>query len=242
MPEPESTTILTPTDNANNNGNYMIQVKDVDPLGATSSFNVPLATTSDWAQWSLPLRIAVLKKTLFKSLTIPEIAFGVMYADRMGLDIAAGDVYNIDGKWNTSNGAKIKHAMKSGKIGGYEVELRPVMNGGVTVGVAGHPKTFTVKRKLFGKETDVVMDEMEAHVTVDVVGWAKPVKYSSKLSQWAKGSNPNWIDRPDYMLRLNALAHALHEICPIGVDADEAPADANGQIAVPDMSDVTKVK
>ena len=56
--------------------------------------------------------------------------------------------------------------------------------------------------------------------------------YETTLSEWFHGPNPNWINRPQYMLRRNALSKALEEVAPMGIEADEAPPREGGNLEV----------
>lgn len=204
-------TVVKPSDD------YILNITDIGAGGKSETFAVQLASNTDWKNWSLMARAAILKKTSFKQSSLPEIIYTILYAERLGLDVIAGDVYSVDGRINTTNGAKIKYAMSTGKIEGVECTIEPIME---------HQDKGGVFKKFVGKVRggDVSMEDLKATVTVKVKGWEKPYIYTAKLSEWFQGTNPNWVNRPEHMLRLNSTAHALNFICPMGsAESDEAP-------------------
>jgi hypothetical protein len=206
MPEPANSTALAVID-----GEYQISVKEFDAGGGTSMFKVPVPTNISSNEASVMLRSAILKRTTWKSFDFPTILHAVIYADRMGLDIMAGDVYSAEGgRLSTTAGAKIRHAMSSGKIKGYTVEI--------TEG-----PEISIEYSFKGGKATWKGPNLHARVTVHVDGWAVPVVYETTLEEWFMGANPNWKSRPAYMLRRNALSKALEEVAPMGVEADEAP-------------------
>lgn len=198
MPEQSNSTALATIE-----GEYQLEVKEFDAAGKTSVFKVPVPTALTATEASIMLRTAILKRTAMKANELPQVLHAVMYADRLGLDVMAGEVYIVAGRIATTAGAKIRHAMNSGKIDGYKVDITPL------------------NRKFKSGAEDV--DDLKAVVTVRVKGWAEPVIYETTLREWYLPTNPNWKQRPAYMLRRNALSKALEEVAPMGLDADEAP-------------------
>ena len=206
MPEPTNASAIVPVD-----GEYLISITEFDAAGTKNSFRVPVPASITSAEASVMLRAAVLKRTTWKAFDFPTILHAVIYADRMGLDIMAGDVYSAEGgRLSTTAGAKIRHAMSSGKIVGYTVDI-----------TIGDP--ISIPYKLAGKDCKWEGDNLIAKVTVHVKDWTVPVVYETTLCEWFLGTNPNWRTRPAYMLRRNALSKALEEVAPMGVEADEAP-------------------
>lgn len=192
---------------------YRISVKDFSASGEKSEFMVPVPNQMTAEQASVVLRAAVLKNSTWKAQPFPFVLHAVMYADRMGLDIMAGDVYaGPDGRLSTTSGAKIRHAMNSGRIEGYEVEIE-----------SGEQITIPFKSQA-GKDCTYQGPNLKAKVTVYVKGFQKPVVYEATLKEWYIGTNPNWYNRPAYMLRRNALSKALEEVAPMGISSEEAPA------------------
>lgn len=208
MPEQSSS---TPVVSPEADGSYIIPIKEFTPSGTVTNFNVPVPQSLDSQSISVMLRAAILKRTTWKDKDFPTILHAVIYADRMGLDIMAGDVYSPDGgRMSTTAGAKIRHAMSTGLIEGYDVDI-----------TEGEP----IELKYSEKGVDKVFrtKELTAKVTLYVKGWKKPMQYTAKLSEWFTGRNPNWRERPSYMLRKNALGKAMEEVAPMGVESDEAP-------------------
>lgn len=184
-------------------GEYQIEVKEFDAAGRASTFRMPVPANLSARDASIMLRTAILKRTSMKAAEMPQVLHAVMYADQMGLDVMAGEVYIVSGRIATTAGAKIRHAINSGRIDGYEVAIAPL-------------------NRKFKSGTDDI-DDLKATVTVNVKGWAKPVVYETTLREWYMPSNPNWKMRPAYMLRRNALSKAFEEVAPMGLDVDEAP-------------------
>jgi hypothetical protein len=189
-------------------GRYVVRVNDFTASGTKDQFSIAVPDT---AEWSLRmLRVAILKSNSWKAYPIPTILHADLYAERMGLDIMAGDVYMAGERLATTAGAKIRHAMASGKIAGYTVDI-----------TEGPNKAFEYMSG--GKKETVTLPNYKAKVTVEVVGWKNPMVYEATLAEWFEGRNPNWRTRTTYMLRRNALSKALEEVAPMGVEADEAP-------------------
>ena len=190
-------------------GRYSIRVSEFNPAGGKEEFAVTLPDNPQWG--NVLLRAAILKRTSWQTQNIPTIIHAVVYADSMGLDIMAGDVYMAqEGRLSTTAGAKIRHAMGTGRIVGYDVAI-----------TEGPLKKFTWVSKNVNGSID--LPNYKAVVTVHIKDWAKPVVYETTLDEWFHGPNPNWRTRPTYMLRRNALSKALEEVAPLGIEADEAP-------------------
>lgn len=184
-------------------GRYSLQISEYDAAGAKQQFAVAIPQAGAWPD--VMLRAALLKKTTFESHPMPMIIHGVIYADRMGLDIMAGDVYLVQGRPAISNKAKIKMALATGQIESIETAIKEL------------PEKPDILRDC------VVKNDLECTVTLEVKGWKKPLVRRAKLSRWYKGKNPNWKDNPEHMLELNTVAHACEYIAPGGTDSDEAP-------------------
>lgn len=207
MAEPTNITAIVPTAS----GEYNIEIKEFSQAGTPSKFVVPVPNSITSQEASVMLRAAILKRTTWKASDFPTILHAVMYSDRMGLDIMAGDVYMAaEGRISTTAGAKIRHAMSTGRIEGYEVDITD-----------GPPTKLPWRTSK--EEGQYDGPNLKAKVTVYVKGWKKPVVYETTLAEWFVGANPNWRSRPAYMLRKNALSKALEEVAPMGVEADEAP-------------------
>lgn len=210
-------------------GRYSIKVRDFSASGAADEFSVVLPSEGKWAD--VMLRAAILKRTTWKNFEIPTIIHAVYYADQMGLDIMAGDVYMAEGqRYSTTAGAKIRHAMSTGKIVGYKVEMKEM-------------EPITIEYTLRSQAQKWTGKNLKATVTVKVKDWDEPMMYETTLAEWFVGANPNWRNRPAYMLRRNALSKALEEVAPMGVDESEAPpATAPGYGGViQEQGDLTSV-
>jgi hypothetical protein len=211
MPAPAKDSLVQMTQG--DMGRYTIKVREIDAAGRPSDFMVALPDDAKWSH--VLLRAALLKRTTWKNFDVPTILHAVVYADQMGLDIMAGDVYQAaEGRLSTTAGAKIRHAMNTGKITGYTVEITdgPVID-------------FPYQTK--GTNQVFKSSNYHAKVTVRVRDWDAPMVYETDLSEWFEGRNPNWRQRTKYMLRRNALSKAFEEVAPMGVEADEAPPVVN---------------
>lgn len=188
---------------------YALSMTEYDASGKPNGISIPVPRDERWG--SIMLTAAVLKNTTWAQSPIPQIIHAIMYAEQMGLDIIAGDVYLAEGRLATTASAKIRHAMASGRIEGYRIDI-----------VEGPQRTFKYTQKNADKE--FTHSDLKAHVEVRVKGWPEPVCYDTTLGEWFQGRNPNWTTRPAYMLRRNALSKALEEVAPMGVESDEAPS------------------
>jgi hypothetical protein len=191
-------------------GAYALDITEFDAAGKKSTLSVPLPQDEKWG--SVMLRAALLKKGgSWKAYDLPTIIYAVVYGDNLGLDIMAGDVYCAEeGRLSTTAGAKHKHAMQSGKIKGYSV----VIEDGPAIEIS---YTMKSESKVW-KGTN-----LKATVTVEHRDLDQPIVYSTTLAEWFTGRNPNWRERPAYMLRKNALGKAMEEAVPMGTETDEAP-------------------
>lgn len=213
MAEIEGSGAIVPTNGpANGTGvaTYALSITEFDAAGTKSVLSVPLPQDEKWG--NVLLRAALLKKGgSWKAYDIPTIIHAVVYADNLGLDIMAGDVYCAEeGRLSTTAGAKIKHAMQSGRIASYSVEMTAGPNIKIPYTIKNNSETWEGPN-------------WEAKVTVKVKDLDAPVVYVTTLQEWFTGRNPNWRTRPAYMLRKNALSKVMEEVAPMGTEADEAP-------------------
>jgi hypothetical protein len=189
---------------------YALDITEFDAAGKRSTLSVPLPQDEKWG--NVMLRAALLKKGgSWKQYDLPTIIYAVVYADNLGLDIMAGDVYCAEeGRLSTTAGAKIKHAMQSGLIAGYSVEMAEGPEIEIPYQLKQQPQVWKGPN-------------WKATITVKVKTMETPIHYEATLKEWFTGRNPNWRDRPAYMLRKNALGKAMEEAVPMGTEADEAP-------------------
>lgn len=191
-------------------GKYRIEISDFTASGKRENFSIALPEDEKWG--SIMLRAGLLKRTTWKTYDIPTILHAVVYADNLGLDIMAGDVYMAtEGRLSTTADAKIKHGMASDRIEGLEFET--------TEG----PEEVSIDYTLKGKAEVYKGPQLTTIVTLNVKGWKKPLVYKAKLTEWFMGGNPNWRNRPRFMLEKNAISKAVQLVAPMGMEADEAP-------------------
>jgi hypothetical protein len=185
-------------------GRYQLGIKEYDAAGRATEFAISLSM--DDPKWGPRIQTAAILKQSpqWKAAAFPYIIYAVMYAENLGLDVMAGDVFDVGGRLATSNKAKIKRALASGNIEGIETSMVELDS----------PMTDT---KCVAKK------DLECTVTVHVKGWKHPIVRRARLSRWYKGSNPNWRDNPEHMLEMNTTAHACEYVVPGGTEGDEAP-------------------
>jgi hypothetical protein len=186
-------------------GEYLLEAKEYDASGKTSMIRAPLPDTGEFAKWSLIQQALMLKKGAWSGSPFSEIIFAIAYANSKGLDILAGDVYSTgSGRIATSNKAKIKQALATNRIEGIETEITQLNE---DIALVGCP----------------LKKDIECKATIHIKGWKAPIIRKSRLSRWFNAKNPNWKDRPEHMLELNTVAHALEFVNPTATEDDEAP-------------------
>lgn len=203
MAEATSTNTIVPVD-----GEYILEVKEFDAAGKSKTLAIAAPKSPDFNSWSLMQMAVMLKKGPWQARSLQEIIYAIAYAHNLGLDIMQGDVYPTgDGRINTSNKAKIKQALATGMIEGIQVDIKDTAQ---AITLDGCPQ-----------KTD-----LECTVTVHVKGWKVPIVRTSRLSRWYNKANPNWKGRPEHMLELNTVAHALEYVHPTATESDETPPPA----------------
>jgi RecT family protein len=190
---------------------YLLDLSEFDSAGKKSTLTIPIPRDERWD--TILLRAALLKKGgSWSAYSIPQIMFAIVYAEHLGLDIEAGDVYMAtEGRLSTTAGAKVKHAMSTGRIEGMSYEV-----------TKGQDVTVTYKRG--EKQETWTGPDLTVKVTLEVKGWDKPFVYEQRLKEWFVGTNPNWRTRPEYMLIQNTMGKACSMVAPMGVEEDEAPS------------------
>jgi len=182
-----------------------MKVRELDAMGRATEYLVPIPDKSNFAEWSFYQQIAMLKAGAWEKIPVSQVIYAIAYAEKQGLDIMQGDVYSTgDGRIAISNKAKIKLALKTGRICGIKVETIETEDPLVLEGCA-------------------VSHELECTVTLKVKGFDEPVVKIQRLSEWYMPRNPNWKFRPQHMLELNTLAHACEIVHPTVTEGDEAP-------------------
>lgn len=193
---------------------YSITISEFDAAGKRSDLVVPLPTGAsiENVRGNLLLRAAILKSTTWNKFAIPQILHGIMFADRLGLDIELGDVYSADGRPALSAEGRIKLAQKDPRY-------------------KGHSTTFKELDEPLNKPKCVLKKDLECTVTIRVEGWEQPIVRTARLSRWHKDT-PAWNERPEHQLELNTLGHACRFLRPIGDPEDAPPATETQKGAV----------
>lgn len=201
----------------------VMTVKELDSLGRATEYIVPIPSSSSFKDWTFYQQIAMLKAGAFKTTPIPQIIFAIAYAERMGLDIMQGDVYpNGEGRLATSNKAKIKLALKTGRITGYECAIKD--------------------GPLVPDDNPWPLDnDLICTVTLTVKGFDKPIVKTQRGSEWFMPKNPNWSGRPSHMLELNTFAHACELIHPTDQDPAEGPGEVEASVISNELPPITSI-
>ena len=201
MAEQGNSTALVPS----SPDNYTIKVREFDASGNAQEIAIPVPTSANFREWSIMQQVVMLKKGTWSKSSVAEILFAIAYANSLNLDVMQGDVYSVgDGRIATSNKAKIKMALATGKIKGWTIDTRDT---GEKIELA----------KCIQKT------DLECTVVLDVEGLNKPIIRKARLSRWFKATNPNWQGNPEHMLELNTFAHACEYVHPTETGPEEAP-------------------
>lgn len=198
-------TALVPTEG------IALKVKEFSAAGGSNTFQMTLPQEGPW--FDRQLKAMCLKAGPMADQNIGNILCAIMYAEEMGLSVILGDLYFVNGRIATTADAKIRHALSSGLIGGYECKIDKGANINIHYQLKGQTQTWTGP-------------DLHATVTVHVKGWEKPVVYEADLRDWFNGANAAWREHTAFMFRKNCLSKALSEVAPLGVDADEIPQAA----------------
>jgi hypothetical protein len=181
-------------------------VKTFKPDGTSESITIPLPDSPDFQKWSFAQQVGMLKNGVWKDQSLQDIIFGLAYAKHIGAEVLEGELFPTgNGRWGTSNKYKIKKGFSTGQILAYTVD---------TVDT-GKPLPDTIAAKCIQKT------DLECTVTLKVKMFETPLIRRARLSRWFTASNPNWGSRPEHMLELNTLAHAMEFLVP--GETDEAP-------------------
>lgn len=202
MPNETNTTAIVPVEG------IKLQAKDFTSLGR-GEYAITMPTEGPWFERSI--KAMCLKNGPMATESMGNILCAVLYAEEMGLSAILGDLYFVNGRIATTADAKIRHALSSGIVAGYNVEI-----------TKGKLVVFTYTYKSVEKEFQT--EDLHAKVTVKVKGWDEPVVYEADLKDWFNGANAAWREHTAFMFRKNCLSKALSEVAPLGVDADEIPA------------------
>ena len=181
-------------------------VKTFKPDGSSESITIPLPDSPDFEQWTFAQQVGMLKNGMWEKESLQSIIFGLAYAKHIGAEVLEGELFPTGGgRWGTSNKYKIKKGFATQKILGYSTETREM----------DQPLPDSIAAKCVQKK------DLECTVTLEVKGLNKPIVRKARLSRWFTAANPNWSSRPEHMLELNTLAHAMEFLVP--GETDEAP-------------------
>jgi hypothetical protein len=188
-------------------------VREFNQDGTSSVMTIPMPESTDFTKWTMLQQAGMLKRGMWKNCSVADIWWGLAYAAHIGANVMLGELFPTgDGRWGTSNKYKIKQALATGRIKGFDIQTRDT---GEKVDLAGC----------------VQKTDLECTVTLEVEGFNKPIVRKAKLSRWWNKSNPNWSGRPEHMLELNTFAHACDYVMPGATEGDEAPPIQVAQIA-----------
>lgn len=179
---------------------YQMTVRELDKMGRATEYAVPIPSSPLFSEWSFFQQVAMLKAGAWEKIPISQIMYAIVYANKLGLDILQGDVYSTgEGRIATSNKAKIKLALATGKISNIQVTFADLDEDGPEGCSSGC--------------------DLQCTVSFDCKGMGRITK-TQRLSEWFMPKNPNWATRPRHMLELNTLAHACELVNPTD-NADE---------------------
>lgn len=136
------------------------------------------------------------------------VLVAALKAAGLGLDLLEGDIYPVEGRLGISDWAKIKYARSHGYRCTVEFKTGP--------SVTWPWETKREKGVWQGTDdtcTVTVLDKSDKIINV----------YSTNLKAWWVGHSKEWRDRTAESLRRKAIARAYQEVCPVGVDPEEAP-------------------
>lgn len=196
---------------------YRLRVEESDILGKKETVETVVEDTRSWdADWGIVTRAMLAKKgnAQWKDKTIAEILCAIMYADSLRLNFEQGDVFPADGgRLSVTAHAKIKYAMNSGRVLTYTVKVEEVPE-----------KTLKIPWATWNAKGVYEGPELKATGQVVLTNKSTFEAPPAFLSEWFIGRNPNWKERPRYMLSLNYASKILTLVAPLGgAESDEAP-------------------
>lgn len=136
------------------------------------------------------------------------ILVAALKAAGLGLDLLEGDIYPVQGRLGISDWAKIKYARSHGYRAAIEMKQGPP--------VSWDWATARERGIWQGTNDTAVVTVYDKHDKAVNV-------YETALKAWFIGSSKEWRDRTAESLRRKALARAYQEVCPVGIDPEEAP-------------------
>jgi hypothetical protein len=203
--KPAPTALSKPPAQLTDASKMTFEVREFKQDGSSEVLTIPMPDSPDFAKWTMLQQVGMLKRGMWKTVSIADIFWGLSYAHYIGANVMLGELFPTgDGRWGTSNKYKIKQALATGKIKGFTIDIVDTKR---AVELAGC----------------VQKTDLECTVTLEVEGFNKPIVRKSLLSRWWNKSNPNWSGRPEHMLELNTFAHACEYVMPGATESDEAP-------------------
>lgn len=191
---------------------YTIQIKRFSASGNNQPLVVHIPEgASPEAIRNNPLLLACVLKDgdpVWSQYEPGFVLVAALKAAGLGLDLLEGDIYPVEGRLGISDWAKIKYARSKGYRATVEFTKGP--------SVSWEWSTRQAKGMWTGTDD-----------TCTVTVYTKDDKvvnvYATTLKAWWVGHSKEWRDRTAESLRRKAIARAYQEVCPVGVDPEEAP-------------------
>ena len=191
---------------------YAIKIKRFSAAGSVNPLEVLIPENAKLESIkNNPLLLAAVMKDgdpVWQGYDAGFVLIACMKAASLGLDILEGDIYPVEGRLGVSDWAKIKYA----RARGYRAEVDMVEGEQMTV------PWETAKNK--GVWTGA---NLKCTVRVYSQDDKLLTTYTTTLRAWFEGRSREWRDRSAESLRRKTIARAYQEVCPVGVDPEEAP-------------------
>jgi len=194
-------------------GSITVGVREIMGNGQAREFAIPVNFTNlakpDGSWESVLTRAAFLAIGPMSGVPFGSVVCAVMYADSLGLDVMAKDVYTVDGKLSVSAEGKIKFADQSGLIEWRRIKLSREGNISLPYTEKQQSKTWVGKN-------------LKAVVTVKLRSDPEPQVMEWELADFFSGSTA-WRTDTVSMFSKRALGKTLGILVPTGVDAEDIP-------------------
>ena len=144
-----------------------------------------------------PLQTAIIMQStpMWATYDLPFLLHAQLKCKTLSIDPLSGEVYPVDGRLNTTDRAKIRHARNSGKIKWVKVG-DPI--------AATHPITLLKDFYVLAEMKHADEDESQS--------------YKAWFSEWNNPKNDNWAKRPVESLQRKAVARLSDRMFPIDDD------------------------
>ena len=136
------------------------------------------------------------------------VLVAALKAAGLGLDLLEGDIYPVEGRLGISDWAKIKYARSKG--------FRAIVKWETGEKVSWPWETKREKGIWDGTNDKCVVDVLDRNDKLVNT-------YETTLKAWFVGHSKEWRERSAESLRRKAIARAYQEVCPVGIDPEEAP-------------------